>query len=95
MNPTPDKAIRDAQEFVRIIFFAVLKFYNIVLNDADIKKHLVINMVTGYIMKKQVYSVIMNSLLLKNAERVKKIQKNLNKYKYKVSLEKLGVSKYF
>ncbi len=32
---------------------------------------------------------------LVNNDRVKKIQKNLSKYKYKVSLEKLGVKKYF
>jgi UDP-N-acetylglucosamine transferase subunit ALG13 len=28
-------------------------------------------------------------------DRVKKIQFHMNKYKYKVSLQKLGISKYF
>ncbi len=52
-------------------------------------------MTTTFVMKKNTYSIIMNTILLANNERVKKIQRNLNKYKYKVNLEKLGVRKYF
>lgn len=37
----------------------------------------------------------MNSILQSSSERVKAIQKNMAKYKFKVSLDKLGVSKYF
>jgi len=46
-------------------------------------------------MKDQTYSIILNSILQASSERVKAIQKNMNKYKYKLSLDKLGVSKYF
>jgi len=37
----------------------------------------------------------MNSILQASAVRVKDIQRNMAKYRFKVNLEKLGVSKYF
>lgn len=37
----------------------------------------------------------MNVILQANADRVNAISKNMQKYKFKVSLERLGVSKYF
>ena len=37
----------------------------------------------------------MNSILHANAGRVKQIQKNMASYRFKVNLDKLGVSKYF
>ena len=37
----------------------------------------------------------MNSILQATSSRVKAIQKNMAKYRFKVNLEKLGVSKYF
>ena len=52
-------------------------------------------MITSLIMRDQTYSIIMNVILQANAERVNAISKNMQKYKFKVSLERLGVSKYF
>jgi hypothetical protein len=43
----------------------------------------------------QTYSIIMNSILQASSSRVKTIQKNMAKYRFKINLEKLGVSKYF
>jgi hypothetical protein len=94
-NVLMKKIIRETQQFVRILFFTILRFYDIKLNERDLKKDLLINMTTTFVMKKNTYSIIMNTILLANNERVKKIQKHLNKYKYKVNLEKLGVRKYF
>ena len=37
----------------------------------------------------------MNSILQASSSRVKTIQKNMARYRFKVNLEKLGVSKYF
>lgn len=37
----------------------------------------------------------MNIILLVNRKRITRISKHINKYKFKMNLEKLGVSKYF
>lgn len=37
----------------------------------------------------------MNVVLQANSERVKAIQRNMSRYKFKLSLDRLGVSKYF
>lgn len=37
----------------------------------------------------------MNSILYANNDRIKIIQKHMARYRFKVSLEKLGVNKYF
>lgn len=78
-----------------MIFFSVLRFYKIELDHQDLKKDLVINLVTSLVMKERTYTLIMNSILLGNIERIKKIQTNINNFKYKISLDKLGISKYF
>eukprot|EP00347_Sterkiella_histriomuscorum_P018663 403344650 len=90
-----NRIVREVQSFVRILFFATIKFYRIELKPNDIRKDLIINMLTSVIMKDQTYSIIMNSILQGNQDRVKAIQKNMSKYKFKINLDKLGVSKYF
>ena len=77
------------------MFFSVLNFYKISLTPNDLKKDLLINMVTTLIMRDSTYSILMNLILHANDKRVKTIQRNIHKYKYKVSLDKLGVNKYF
>jgi hypothetical protein len=102
MNPEyMPKIIAEVQNWVRIVFFAVLKFYRINLQSpegiygGDFRKDLLLNMITSTIMMDQTYSIIMNSILQASAGRVKDIQKNMAKFRFKVNLEKLGVSKYF
>ena len=79
---TPDympKVIAEIQNWVRIIFFSVLKFYRINLQspegpfNCDFRKDLLLNMITSLVMMDQTYSIIMNSILQATAERVKKI----------------------
>ena len=79
------------------MFFTVLRFYRIDLKKPqDLKKDLLINMVTTLVMNRdQTYSIVMNSLLQLNNERVRAISRNMTKYKYKVNLDRLGVNKYF
>ena len=89
------KIITEVQTWVRIVFFTVLKFYRLELKPNDLKKDLLLNMVTTLVMKDQTYSIIMNSILQGSADRIKTIQRNMNKYRFKVNLDKLGVSKYF
>ena len=62
---------------------------------SDLKKDLLINMITSLVMKDQTYSILMNALLQMNRHRVNLIQRNMNKYKYKVNLHKLHVNKFF
>ena len=83
------------------MFFAIIKFYrlNLMTTDStfglDVRKDLLLNMVTSQVMMDQTYSIVMNALLQAHTDRVKVIQRNMSKYKYKVSLDRLGVSKYF
>ncbi|CDW75334.1 UNKNOWN [Stylonychia lemnae] len=90
-----NQIVKEVQNFVRIIFFATLKFYRLELKPQDLRKDLVINMITSLIMKDQTYSIIMNAILQGSSDRVRNIQKNIGKYRYKINLDKLGVSKYF
>jgi hypothetical protein len=48
---------------VRIIFLAVVRFYRLELKPQDLRKDVVINLVTSIVMKDQTYSIIMNSIL--------------------------------
>lgn len=45
------RVISECQEWIRIMFFTVLKFYRIELKPDDLKKDLILNMVTTCIMK--------------------------------------------
>lgn len=95
-----EKVVAEVQAWVRIVFFSVLKFYRLNLMGGssfgvDVRKDLLLNMVTSMVMMDQTYSIVMNVLLQAWTERVKVIQRNMAKYKFKISLEKLGVSKYF
>lgn len=58
-----NRIVKEVQNFVRIIFFATMKFYRLELKSHDLRKDLVINMLTSLIMKDQLYSIIMNSIL--------------------------------
>jgi hypothetical protein len=92
--------IAGVQNWVRIVFFATLRFYRLNLQPpknsfGDVRKDLLLNMITSQVMMDQTYSIIMNSILQNTAERVRDIQKNMARYRFKVNLEKLGVSKYF
>ena len=60
------KIVKEVQHFVRIVFFTILKFYDLQINPRDLKKDLLINMVTTFIMKKNLYSVIMKSITYGN-----------------------------
>jgi len=80
MNPDyMPKVIAEVQNWVRIIFFSVLKFYRINLQspegsfNCDFKKDLLLNMITSIVMMDQTYSIIMNSILQASAGRVKQI----------------------
>ena len=102
MNPDHmPKVIAEVQNWVRIIFFSVLKFYRINLQspegsfNCDFRKDLLLNMITSLVMMDQTYSIIMNIILQASAGRVKQISKNMASYRFKVNLEKLGVSNYF
>jgi len=89
------------QNWVRIVFFAVIRFYRLNLQPpqhafgGDVRRDLLLNMITSQVMLDQTYSIIMNSILQAPSNRVKTIQKNMAKYRFKVNLDKLGVSKYF
>ena len=94
------QVISSVQNWVRIIFFAVIRFYRLNLQPpentyGDVRRDLMLNMITSQVMMDQTYSIIMNSILQASSGRVKAIQKNMAKYRFKVNLEKLGVSKYF
>lgn len=92
------KIIGEVQTWVRLAFFSVLRFYRLNLQGmqfGDVRKDLLLNMITSIVMKDYTYSIIMNTILQAQNDRVKQIQRNMSKYKYKLSLEKLGVSKYF
>jgi len=67
------KIVKEIQTWVMIVFFTVVKFYKLELKPNDLKKDLIINMVTSLIMRDQTYSIIMNSILYANNERIKTI----------------------
>lgn len=83
------------QTFIKIMLYTVIKFYSLNLNPNEIKKDLLLNTVTTLIMKDQAYSIVMNSILQSNQNRIREIFRNMNKFKFKISLEKLGVTNYF
>lgn len=60
------KIISEAQTWVRLLFFTVLRFYRINLQGlqfGDVRKDLLLNMITSIIMMDHSYSIIMNSIL--------------------------------
>ncbi|CDW81903.1 UNKNOWN [Stylonychia lemnae] len=87
--------VQQVQSFVKTIFLTLLKFYRIELKPQDLKKDLLINLVTTMVMQNQTYSIIMNAILFENVHRIKKIQQNMTRFKHRVNLQKLGVNKYF
>lgn len=44
-------AVNQCSDFVRIMFFACIKFYNIDLTGLDLRKDLLINMITTAVMR--------------------------------------------
>ena len=89
------KVVKDSLDFIKMTYSAVLKFYDLDISEMDLKKDLIINMLTTVILQRTTYSTIMKCIVLGNSESLKKIQKNMQKFRYKVNLEKLGVRKYF
>jgi len=62
------------------VFFAILKFYKLDLSPKDLRKDLVINMLTSFIMRPNIYLVLMNIIVATNKKRLSKINKNMKKY---------------
>lgn len=63
-----EKVVAEVQTWVRIVFFSVLKFYRLNLMGEssfgiDVRKDLLLNMVTSMVMMDQTYSIVMNTLL--------------------------------
>ena len=63
-----EKVVAEVQNWVRIVFFSVLKFYRLNLMGEstfgiDVRKDLLLNMVTSMVMMDQTYSIVMNALL--------------------------------
>lgn len=58
------KIIKEVQSLVRIIFFTILKFYDVKLNARDLKKDLIINMITTFILKNNVYHLLISAITL-------------------------------
>lgn len=70
------RVVAEVQSWVRIIFFAVVRFYRLNLKQSafgDVRRDLLLNLVTSLVMQDQTYSIIMNSVLQHSAERVKVI----------------------
>jgi hypothetical protein len=71
------RIIQEVQAWVRIVFFTVLKFYrlNLLSNQQfglDVRKDLLLNMVTSLVLAhNQTYSIVMNVILQANNHRVK------------------------
>lgn len=62
------QVISSVQNWVRIIFFAVIRFYRLNLQPpenvyGDVRRDLLLNMITSQVMMDQTYSIIMNSIL--------------------------------
>ncbi len=61
--------VNGVQNWVRIVFFAVIRFYRLNLQPpqhafaGDVRRDLLLNMITSQVMLDQTYSIIMNSIL--------------------------------
>lgn len=71
------KAIKEVQTFVRLIFFTLTKFYNLNLKTTDLKKDLLINIVTNFTLRDRVYFTLHNLVTKVLSDRVKAIQRGL------------------
>jgi len=54
-NALMTRIIKEVQSFVRIIFFVTLRFYKMKINERDLKKDLLINMLSTLILKRKTY----------------------------------------
>lgn len=52
------KATGEVTEFIEIIYFALIKFYEIRIRATNINKDLLINFVTYYVMREEVYFIL-------------------------------------
>ena len=89
------KIVKEVQTFMKIIKQVIALFYNIKITEFDFKQELLANLVTTLVMKEHGYAIVRNDNLEDTHTRIRDIYKNMNKYKFKLSLEKLRVSKYF
>lgn len=61
------QAIEDTKEMVRIIFFGALKMYQLnIENHMDPENDAILNIVTNFVIRKQVYIILMNLTLESN-----------------------------
>ena len=67
------KAIKEVQTFVRLLFFTLTKFYNLNLKTTDLKKDLLINIVTNFTLRDRVYFTLHNLVTKVLSDRVKTI----------------------
>jgi hypothetical protein len=79
---------------IRVIFFGVVKFYNIEVKPNDLRKDVLLNLMTNLILRKDVYAVVYSLLGKVHESKVRQMKaamvSNLN-----ISLEQLQISKYF
>ena len=76
----------------------ILKFYQIKLSQTDIKRDLLVNMVTNLIVKDEIYFILFSMYSELNRENIKKmttVQENQKALEQYLSFEALNINKEF
>ena len=76
---------------MRLIFFTLTKFYNLSIKTTDLKKDLLINIVTNFTLRDRVYFTLHNLITKVLEDRIKLIQKGLAAFR-NITLTDLRVS---
>ena len=64
---------QEINSFIQCIVACILKFYQIRLSQTDIKRDLLVNMVTNLIVKDEIYFILFSMYSELNAENIKKM----------------------
>jgi len=89
---------QEINSFIQCILTCILKFYHIRLSRTDIKRDLLVNMVTNLIVKDEIYFILFSMYSELNAENIKKmtaVQANKAALDKFLSFEVLNVNKEF
>lgn len=87
------RAIIHLREFVRILYLAIIKYYQINVIRSH-NREIIIDKMTALIMKEQVYSTVYLLLLKKNEPLIHKLSGIMERLST-ITLAQLKISKYF
>jgi len=89
-----EKAIREVQFFVGVIFRTLLKFYKIIILATNTNKELVINMLTNIILKDKVYEIVFLLICKDEEDNVRELTNKMQKLEA-ITLQHLNLPEYF